>query len=473
MKNTLFPLLILIGMMSCKNNPKNQAAENAAPKPIEKPAPKPGPFDYPDWTKSAVLYELNTRNFSKEGNFEGVTKQLPRLRDLGIDVIWLMPVHPIGEKNRKGTLGSPYSVRDFKKINPDFGSETDLKKLVSTAHDLGLKVILDWVPNHSSWDNIWATTNPEFYTKRDGKFTVPINEKGEPIDDWSDIMDLDYNNPATRTAMLDAMTFWLKNFDFDGFRVDMAGLVPNDFWVEARPVLDSVRPVFMLSEWQDEPQHFFSCFNANYGWKWKDATKNIAAGKSSALALDSLKEELDDFYPEDYFQLLFTQNHDENSWNGTEKELYGAAADAFNVLAFTQSGLPMLYNAQEDGLKQRLKFFDRDPIRWGKNARTDFFQKLCAVRHNNPALWSGRWGGEFEKIETNNDEKIYAFTRERDGGRVIVILNLTKTSQNVVLKNTDKFSGAYTNLFGNNSISVAGQMQFNLKAWDYIVLTNR
>lgn len=398
---------------------------------------------------------------------------MSRLRDLGIDVIWLMPVHPIGQKNRKGSLGSPYSVQNFYEVNPDFGSLDELRNLVALAHEFGLKVILDWVPNHSAWDNVWATSHPDFYTKIDGKNTVPLNEKGEQIHDWSDVMDLDYSNPAMRTAMIQAMQFWVKNCDVDGFRCDMSGMVPNDFWEQVRPALDSIKPVFMLSEWQDEPLHFKSCFNANYGWRWKDVTKDIAAGKTDALALDSLREELDDFYPKDYFQLLFTQNHDENTWNGNEKELYGSAADVFNVLAFTMPGVPMIYNGQEDGLRQRLKFFDRDPIRWGKMSRTDFFQKLCAVRHQNPAIWSGAWGGDLEKIETNDDSKIFAFTRERDGGRVIVIANLSKTAQNVILKNTDRFSGAYTNLFGSNSISVAGQMQFNLKAWDYVVLTNR
>ncbi|MFN4255925.1 MAG: alpha-amylase family glycosyl hydrolase [Saprospiraceae bacterium] len=470
MKKRYLFFALFTGLLACQ---QPTDVPKTSPQPAPPPPPKSGPFEQPDWAKSAVLYELNTRNFSVAGNFDGVTKELPRLRELGVDVIWLMPIHPIGVKNRKGSLGSPYSVQDYLKINPDFGDEAALRRLVGTAHELGLKVILDWVPNHTSWDNIWLTTRPGVHTIYNGAHTVPLNEHGEPIADWSDVMDLDYSKPATRAAMIEAMQFWLKNFDVDGFRVDMAGLVPNDFWAEARPALDSVKPVFMLSEWQDEPLHFKSAFNANYAWKWKDVTKDIWAGKRTALALDSLKTELDDFYPEGYYQVHFTQNHDENSWNGTEKQLYGASADAFTVLAFTWAGMPMLYNGQEDNLAQRLKFFDRDPIRWKGRARTEFFQKLCALRHNNRALWSGTAGGPLEKIGTNADDKIYAFTRERDGDRVIVIANLSKQPQSATLATTSDMAGAYTNLFGNNSIQVTKDMQFNLKAWEYIVLTNR
>ncbi len=427
----------------------------------------------PEWVRSAVLYECNIRQFSATGNFAGVQAQLPRLRDLGIDVLWLMPIHPIGVERRKGSLGSPYSVRDYYAVNPDYGTISDLKNLVAEAHKLGLKVILDWVPNHTSWDAEWMKKHPEYYTRYNGNFTTPINEHGEPIADWSDICDLDYAQPGTRRAMIEAMRFWLKSADIDGFRVDMAGLVPNDFWAEARPALDSVKQVYMLAEWQDEPGHFSSCFNTNYGWKWKDITKDISTGKQNAHSLDTLLNYLDDFYPKDYYQLYFTQNHDENTWSGHEKELYGAAADAFNVLMFTWQGMPMIYNGQEDALSQRLAFFEKDPVQWKDFSKTAFFQNLCTLKHSNRAVWAGKYGGKLEKIPTDNDKEVYAFTREKEGDRVVVVVNLSNRSQAVTLLPDDNVMGAYLSVFGASTVQVTKEMQLNLKPWEYLVLTNK
>ena len=302
-------LLFLSGCLwSCSDNPGKVPAETTTKVMPNEPTA-------PEWATNAVLYECNTRQFSAEGNFAGVSSQLQRLKDLGVDVLWLMPIHPIGQVNRKekpSDLGSPYSVRDYYAVNPDFGSMDDLKNLVIKAHGIGLKVILDWVPNHTSWDAVWMKTNPEYYTKINGKFTAPINENGGSTG-WDDCADLDYGNPALRKAMIEAMQFWVKTADIDGFRVDMAGLVPNEFWKEARPALDSIKSLFMLAEWQDEAEHFKSAFQFNYGWKWKDVTKDIAAGKQSAVALDTLLDYLNKFYPAGYRQLYFTQNHDENT----------------------------------------------------------------------------------------------------------------------------------------------------------------
>ncbi len=445
-----------------------------------KPAPQPSKADLlpaqpvmPDWAKNAVLYELNTRQFSPEGNFQGVIRQLPRLKELGIDIVWLMPVHPIGTIKRKGSLGSPYSVSDFTAINPDLGTEQDLKRLVETAHQLGLKVVLDWVPNHTSWDARWKQQHPEYYTKYNGDFTVPINEHGKPIDDWSDICDLDYAQPNTRKAMIEAMQYWITRCDIDGFRCDMAGLVPNDFWKEVRPALDTVKPMFMLSEWQDEPGHFATAFHANYGWKWKDVTKDIWKGKQDAHALDTLLEHLNDFYPKDYCQLYFTQNHDENSWAGTETELYGASADVMNVLAWTWQGMPMLYCGQEDGLARRLKFFDRDPIRWKKIGRTAFFQQLNDLKHNNQAIWNGKYGGPLVRFASSDEGRVYAFGREKNSDRVIVIANLGHTTRTVTVQPASGFEGAYANVFGTNTMQITGELQVTLKGWEYLVLTNK
>jgi alpha-amylase len=426
----------------------------------------------PAWAHDAVLYECNVRQFSEQGNFEGVRAAIPRLKELGINVLWLMPIHPIGVKNRKGSLGSPYSVRDYYAINPDYGTADDLKNLIRDAHAQQIKVILDWVPNHTAWDAVWITKHPEFYTLVNGQMTSPLNERGEPTG-WDDVVDLDYNQPALRKAMIQAMQYWLREFDIDGYRVDMAGLVPNDFWAQARPALDSVKQVFMLSEWQDEAGHFTSCFNANYGWKWKDVTKDIAAGKQNARSLDTLLQYLNRFYPEGYWQLYFTQNHDENTWTGSESDLYGPAADVFNVLMFSWQGMPMLYDGQEDGMKQRLAFFEKDPIKWGNYSKTEFFQTLCAVKRSNKALRSGPQGGILEKIPTTDDDHVYAFTREKEGQRVIVVANLSKENRIVTLQADEKIQGAYFDVFGAATVQITANLNLNLKPWDYLVLTNK
>lgn len=468
MKNILYLLLLSGALSGCSGN----TATQTNPAPNVETQPKQ---EVPAWAANAVLYECNIRQFSPAGNLAGVSDQLQRLKDLGVDVLWLMPIHPIGVLHRKekaSDLGSPYSVRDYYAVNPDYGTVDDLKKLVQKAHGLGLKVILDWVPNHTAWDAVWMKTNPEFYTKVDGKFTAPLNEHGGSTG-WDDCADLDYNNPGLRKAMIEAMQYWIKTADIDGYRVDMAGLVPNDFWKEVKPALLSLKPVFMLAEWQDEPGHFESCFQFNYGWKWKDVTKDIAAAKQTAIALDTLLEYLNRYYPAGYQQLYFTQNHDENTWSGTETDLYGPAADAFNVLMFTWQGIPMLYNGQEDGLSQRLAFFKKDPIKWGDFGKTAFFQNLCDLRHNNKALGAGASGGKLVKIKTDKDERVYAFTREKDGERVVVITNLSKLPCEVTLSPDDQTVGSYLNLFGASTIQVTKEMQLNLKPWEYLVLTNK
>jgi len=467
MRNILLSTAAILLLLSCQN----QTAVPAVSKDSIAPS-RTGPFAEPEWAKSAVLYECNIRQFSQGGNFAGVRSALPRLQELGIDILWLMPIHPIGRENRKGGLGSPYSVQNYYAVNPDFGTEDELKTLVKEAHELGLKVILDWVPNHTAWDAVWFKEHPEYYTKVNGKFTTPINEHGQPTD-WTDCVDLDYGNPALRKAMISAMQYWITRCNIDGYRVDMAGLVPNDFWAELRPALDSIKPVFMLAEWQDEQGHFKSCFNANYGWKWKDVTKDIAAGKQDARTLDTLHRFLNDFYPEGYYQIYFTQNHDENTWTGTEKDLYGPAAEAFNVLMYTWQGLPMLYNGQEAGLSQRLKFFEKDPINWKNYEKTPFFQILSDLKHSNRALLAGKSGGALVKIATNDDEHVYAFSREKDEDRVMVVLNLSPKNRNVTLQPESNWQGAYINLFGNSTVQVTRELNLSLKPWEYLVLTNK
>jgi alpha-amylase len=426
----------------------------------------------PDWAKNATIYEVNVRQFSQAGTFAAVTEQLPRLKELGIDILWLMPIYPISKERAKGSLGSPYAVADYKAVNPAYGTLADFKALVARAHALGMKLILDWVPNHTGWDNVWIKQHPDYYTLLNGKMTVPLDEKGNPTD-WTDVADLNYDNPDLRRAMIEAMQYWVRETDIDGYRCDVAGFVPTDFWAELRPELDKIKPVFMLSEWEDVPEQLRVCFNANYGWSMHKLMKEIAKGTRPATAIDSLLAQNRKRFPAGYYQMHFTQNHDENTWNGTLSESFGAGADAFTALAFTIEGMPLVYNGVEANLNKRLLFFEKDPISWGTYAKSDFYSHLLTLKHRNRALWNGTAGGPLVKIPTGRDDKVYAFYRQRDNDRVTVIINLSNQLQTVRLEGDD-FAGMYADIFAVNAEQVAlkPDMTVSLKPWEYRVLTN-
>lgn len=425
----------------------------------------------PDWAKNATIYEVNTRQFSPEGNFKAVENQLPRLKELGADIIWLMPIFPISQKNKKGTLGSPYAVADYKAVNPAYGTLADFKALVARAHALGMRVILDWVPNHTGWDHVWTKQHPDWYTLVNGKMIAPIDPKTGKPTDWSDVVDLNYNNPDMRRGMIDAMQYWVRECDIDGYRCDVAGFVPNDFWAELRPALDKIKPVFMLSEWEDEPDQFKSCFNMNYGWSMHTMMKAVAKGARTADKIDSLREANQKRFPAWYYQMHFTQNHDENTWNGTLAESFGPAADAFVVLSSTLEGMPLVYNGMESNLNKRLAFFEKDSIPWGNYAKTDFFKALLTLKHRNRALWNGLAGGKAVKIPTDHDDKVYAFYRHRDNDRVIVVLNLSNQPMNIRLGGNG-YEGIYTEVFKHQPMPLKPDMAMSLKPWEYRVLTN-
>lgn len=425
----------------------------------------------PDWAKNATIYEVNTRQFSREGNFKAIETQLPRLKELGVDILWLMPIYPISQKNKKGTLGSPYAIADYKSVNPDYGTLDDFKSLVNRAHALGLRIVLDWVPNHTGWDHVWITEHPDWYTKIHGKMTTPVDPKTGKPTDWTDVADLNYDNPAMRKGMIDAMQFWVKECGIDGYRCDVAGFVPNDFWAQVRPQLDKIRTVFMLSEWEDEPDQFKSCFNMNYGWSMHTMMKAVAKGARTADKIDSLREANQKRFPKWYYQMLFTQNHDENTQNGTLDESFGPSADAFFVLSSTVEGMPLVYNGMEANLNKRLAFFEKDTIVWGTYAKSDFFKTLLTLKHRNRALWNGLAGGKLIKIPTDHDDKVYAFYRQRDNDRVTVVLNLGDKPQTIRLGG-DGYTGTYTDVFSHQPVELKPEMTVTMKPWEYRVMTN-
>lgn len=376
---------------------------------------------HPDWSMNANIYEVNIRQYTPEGTFNAFREDLPRLMDMGVDILWLMPIHPIGELNRKGTLGSYYAVKDFKAVNPEFGTEEDFRALVDEAHELGMKVIIDWVANHSSWDNVW-TVNKDWYTLDDEGNFMP------PVEDWADVIDFNYDNEEMRAAMLDALKYWVSEFNIDGYRCDVAGMVPTEFWIDAHEQLDEIKDVFMLAE-DGDPELLIEAFDMNYAWEYAHITRQIASGERTFAALDSLFESDADRFPKNGYRMYFTTNHDENSWNGSDVELWGPNFENFAVLSATVAGMPLIYTGQESILDERIEFFEKDPVDWKDYAYEDFYRLLLNLHSENQALWNGAFGGERTRIES--PEGTYAFTRKKGQNEVIVAINITDVIQKV------------------------------------------
>lgn len=413
----------------------------------------------PEWSLSSTIYEVNIRQFSEEGTIAAVEAQLPRLKEMGVDILWLMPVHPIGELNRKGGKGSYYAVKDYLDINPEYGTKEDFKRFVERAHKLGMKVILDWVANHTAWDNALATDHPDWYTKNAAGEFVP------PVADWADVIDLNFENPDLRAYMKDAMVYWVQEFDIDGYRCDVAGMVPAGFWNEARVALETVKPVFMLAE-AEEGEHQLSAFDLSYGWKMHHAFNMIAQGKETPAAIDSTFATYSRTFPKGSAFMLFTSNHDENSWNGTEFERMGDGADVFFVLSATLPGMPLVYTGQESALNRRLAFFEKDPVSWKNYEKAPFFKTLLQLKRRNAALFHGEKAGEYIRI--NGPEGIFAFLRRNGEKRVLVVTNLTPEERGFFVETG--YPGTYTDVFTGKQLTSDGTLQGVLPAWGWWVL---
>lgn len=392
---------------------------------------------HPEWSRNAVIYEVNLRQYSDSGNVTSFARELPRLKDLGVDILWMMPIHPISKKERKGTLGSYYAVADYTAFNPEFGTIDQFKEMVKQAHAQGMKVILDWVPNHSGRDNKWVTEHPDWYEK-----DSLGNMKG--VYDWTDVYVFDYSNPEMRKGMIDAMKFWLTDVDVDGFRCDVAMEVPTDFWDEARPKLEEAKAdIFMLAE-ASKPELQKNGFDMGYNWPMKDLFSAIAAtsgqytfkgsdGKvrefpeTHAVAIDKLLAEQAAEYPKDTYLMNMVTNHDLNSWEGTEFDRLGNLTPAFAVLSYTLPGMPLIYTGQETGMNRAFEFFEKDKApQWEpRNEYFTFYQKLNNLKHSQHALAAGLEGGELISYATSSPD-LYIFSREKDGSKVTVLTNLGK-----------------------------------------------
>ena len=366
-------------------------------------------------------------------------------------------------------MGSQYSIQDFKLVNPDYGTLADLKAVVDQAHDLGMKVILDWVTNHSGWDHAWITEHPEYYVKNaKGEITDPLNEDGSSKG-WTDVAELNYDHPQLRAEMLAAMRYWVETCDIDGFRCDVAYEVPSDWWESAIKTLRQIKPLFMLAEADEASLRNDIGFDATYGWKYHHLMNRLANGESTINELDSLLEEdAQRFY--EGFTLQFISNHDENH-KASVIERMGPTADAFMVLYFTFDGMPLVYNGQEAPLDRSLKEFEKDTIDWNNFAKAPFLQTLIELKKNNQALWNGAAGGRFVRIPTNADNAIFAYYRERGKHRIVAVLNLSDEPQQVEFKHPE-IAGTYSQLFANSTMTLAPEVVLQLQAWEYILLSN-
>lgn len=417
-----------------------------------------------DWCKNANIYEVNIRQYTAEGTINAFRKHLPRLKDMGIDILWIMPIQPIGIKNRKGKLGSYYSIRDYNLINPEFGTMDDFKELIKDAHESGMFVLLDWVANHTAWDHVWTNSNPDFYKiNEDGNFISPW--------DWSDVIALNYENPAMRLQMIDAMKFWIEETAIDGFRCDMAGLVPTDFWNEAREALEKIKPIFMLAEDEENAALLEYAFNMNFTWEMHHLMNAVAKGEQKASEIWWKYLAQKEVYPENALRMYFTSNHDEDSHSGTAVERMGKGAETFAVLTYILPGMPLIYSGQETGTDKRLQFFEKDEIDWTEIPLHAFYQILNSIKKQNKALWNGLYEGTIIDINKGQNKNIFACTRERDGNRVISVLNLSNKNQQLVLKN-DLLAGKYTDAFTNEDVYPGKGFTFDLKPWEYVILTN-
>ncbi len=420
-------------------------------------------INHPEWSNNATIYELNVRQYTPSGTFTELKTKIPQLKELGVKIIWLMPIYPIGEKDRKGSLGSYYAVKDYMAINPEFGTMDDFKDLVKTFHDNGMKVILDWVANHTSRDNALISEHRDWF-KQDstGKILAPF--------DWTDVAQLDYSKPELHDYMIGAMKFWIENADVDGFRCDVAGMVPTPFWNKARAELDKIKPVFMLAE-AEQPDLQEYAFDMTYSWELHHLMNTIAQCKDSVAKLDTFFLKDMQRFPKNAFRMIFITNHDENSWNGTEFERMGEAAMAMGALSFVVPGMPLIYGGQEVGLSKRLRFFDKDTIVWSESPWTPFYKKMVELKSTNPALMNGEKGADMFRIKSVNPF-IYAFTRENEGGKVLSIFNFSKEKQIVTLTN-DVLVGSYIDWFSGEEIKLDTTKEFTLEPWGFVIYVKK
>jgi glycosidase len=420
---------------------------------------------YPaEWTTTSNIYEVNIRQYTPSGTINEFSTHLERLHNMGVEILWVMPIQPIGKDRRKGSLGSYYSISDYMAVNPEMGTMEDWVNMVNKAHSLGMKVILDWVGNHTAFDHAWTKTHPEYYNK---------NEKGEiksPVDDWSDVADLNYDNANMRAAMIDALKFWIKASNIDGYRCDVAYMVPVDFWQDVRRQLEILHPgTFLLAEAEEANLHE-KAFDMAYGWSFYHTMVDIAAGKKTAKAIPEYLEAKKSF-PKNAYHMYFTSNHDENSWSKSEYDKFGGGVKTFAVLSFGLNGMPLIYSGQEAANAKTIRFFDKDTINFSKLPLEDFYGRLLKLKKQEPAMRHGETGGDMIILPNGKEEFVFSFMRKKENSKVLFVLNLSDKKQKIKL-DSPELAGTALEIFGAQpEAAFKNQIQLTLEPWQYRVYT--
>jgi glycosidase len=417
-----------------------------------------------DWAHNTNIYEVNVRQYTSEGTFNAFANELSRLKEMGVKTLWFMPITPIAQKNKKGSLGSYYACSDYTSINPEFGTMEDFMNLVKQSHKMGFKVIIDWVANHTGWDHVWTKEHPDYYRKDSATNDFKI------ASGMDDIIELDFENPSLRKAMIDAMKFWISECDIDGFRCDLAFWVELPFWKEARKELDTIKPLFWLGEFDElEKPEYGEAFDASYTWTWMHRTEDFYKKNLPLDSLYTVLKKYDDL-GDSTMRAWFTTNHDENSWNGTEYEKYEDMAKALAVFSATWNGIPLLYTGQELPNKKRIEFFEKDTIHWtGNNELNDFYKTLLNLHSNHPALRAGDPAIQTFRIKTTDSKNVFAYLRKKNDKEVFVVLNLSKQNKLRFDILDENIAGGYKNVFSGATNDFTSEKSFEMQGWEYLV----
>ncbi|MFA5834873.1 MAG: alpha-amylase family glycosyl hydrolase [Bacteroidota bacterium] len=423
------------------------------------------------WSYNLSVYEVNVRQYTKEGTFAAFGKHLDRLKDLGVGVVWFMPIHPIGSKNRLGSLGSYYSVKDYYAVNPEFGTLNDLKAVVDSIHSKGMHVLMDWVANHTAWDNGLTLTHPEWYEKNgSGNFIAPHGTN------WSDVIQLDFTNQELRNYMIGAMKYWIATAKIDGFRCDAASFVPIDFWTQAITELKTLYPDIMMIAEDDGAKYYPAGFDITYAWSFygfgNGLLTRLANGSNNANNLSAYVQNESASFGGNALRMYFTSNHDENSWYGTDTELFGSAAESFIAFSLVFRSVPLIYGGQETGLNHRLKFFDKDSIVWQTHPLANRYRALLRTKRYNSALWNGAVGASLVRLATSDDQNVFAFVRQKGADKVCGIFNVSN-SQRTVTVSAESYSDTYHDIFNDSAKTVTQNYSITLPAWGYAVYEKR
>ncbi|MAT90407.1 MAG: alpha-amlyase [Flavobacteriaceae bacterium] len=477
--SSLWLLLVLFfGMVACKNETKDPVVTET-----ESESSIVAIND--SVLSNAVIYEANIRQYSPEGTFDAFTADIPKLKDLGVQIIWLMPIHPISMEKRKAQgdvmvadiedpeerkkyLGSYYAVADYQAVNPEYGTKEDFDELIATAHDNDMYVILDWVPNHTGWDHPWISEHPDYYTQNEqGEIIDPLNNEGESWG-WTDVADLNYDNTEMQDAMIGEMRYWIKEHNIDGFRCDVAHGVPQAFWEKAIPQLREEKAIFMLAEAEIPEIMTGDLFEMSYAWEGHHLLNEIAKGTATVEAFDDYMEARTKKWEDNDILMNFVTNHDENSWNGTVNERMGDAQDALLALTYTMPGMPLIYSGQEYDMDKRLRFFEKDTIPKTKGRVWPLLEMLGHLKANHPALSGGKTPASYERLTTSEDQKILAFRRKEGNREVIYIANLHTTPSSFTVNAT----GNYTQVTTEEPMALSPETTHDFAPWQYVILSN-